>query len=134
MKRNIRPFNVIINEHNKFVNYDIMPYLENTWNRFVDAWGELQTNPEFLKDPDGWWKYPETDEEIKDWIIKELRYMFWAKCEYELILSPWPYRHLEDGTPTLKSGEYKKIDIFEQCMMNIDIIVQLFKEDIYIKK
>lgn len=132
--RNIRPFYVINNMYNRYEKYDIMPRLENVWNRFVDSWLELQNDPEFLKNPDEWWKYPETDDEIKEWVIKELRYMFWGKCEYEMILSSWPYRHLEDGTPILKSGEYKKIDVFEQAEMNIDLIVQLFKEDIYFKK
>ena len=130
----MKPFYVINNTCGRFEKYDIMPRLENAWNRFMDIWMDLQSDPEFLKNPDEWWKYPETDTEIKEWVIKELKYMFWGKCEYEMILSPWPYRHLEDGTPILKSGEYKKIDVFEQAEMNIDLIVRLFKENIYIER
>ena len=126
----MRQFNVINNMNGKFEKYDVINRLSQSWDYMEDQWEEIQNDPEYLRDPEGWWKKPETDEEIRKWVERELRYLFWGKCEWEMILSPWPYRHLEDGTPILKQGEYKKIDVYEQCEMNMDLIVQIFKEDV----
>lgn len=50
-------------------------------------------------------------EKFKERVRKELRYYFWSKCEWELIMSPWP-PHEDDKD--------KKIDVYEQIMLNFD--------------
>lgn len=43
-----------------------------------------------------------------------LQYYFWSKCEYEIILSDWPPN---------KNFKEKKIDIYDQVMLNIDAFI-----------
>lgn len=45
-------------------------------------------------------------------VEKELLYYFWKKCEWETVISHWPPHD------TLRS---KKVDVYEQVMMNSDI-------------
>jgi hypothetical protein len=76
--------------------------------------------------------------------------MFWARCEWEMLLANWPigsYRlrnemkeflknpvNLDDYTQCLNFeniiiGDMQKIDVHQQIEMNIDIIVDiLYKE------
>ena len=49
--------------------------------------------------------------------------MFWARCEWECLIAPWPYR--ED---TL-TKELKKIDVHEQLMANIEVLVDILAEE-----
>ena len=46
-------------------------------------------------------------------------YQWWARCEYEIILSDWPCQKVEE-----------KWDIYRQIMLNIDIITDVFIENI----
>lgn len=59
-------------------------------------------------------KVKKTDMSRKDF-NKELegilRYSFWSKCEYELLLFPWPMTDKDDG---------HKIDVFEQVYINFE--------------
>lgn len=63
-------------------------------------------------------KRPKTREELKEFIKNNSIYMFWARCEYEMICHGWP----------AKKNDYK-IDIHEQVMMNLDIIVNILAEE-----
>lgn len=126
----MRQFNVINNMYGRFEKYDVINRLRQTWEFWEEKWAEYQNDPDIQCNPDDYLRKPETDEEIARWVTKELKYIFWGKCEWEMILSPWPYRHLEDGTPILKQGEYKKIDVWDQCEMNLDLIIQIFIEDV----
>ena len=96
-------FNVIWQDFNtqKFESYDIMPYLISTYNN--------------LKEKDR----PTTFDEYKSFIKKESMYMWWSRCEYEIILCGWP-----------NSDTKEKWDIYQQIMMNIDIITRLLIENI----
>ena len=47
------------------------------------------------------------EKEIKGWAM----YCFWAKCEYEIILTSWPEK---------KDFKEKKIDIYDQLCLNWD--------------
>lgn len=47
-------------------------------------------------------------------IKSELRYYFWSKCQWEIIISPWVGR--------AESCDIK-IDVYDQVMMNFDIFV-----------
>lgn len=100
-KENIS-FNVIIYDVNKdeFVPYDIMPYLVRRYND--------------TKKKDR----PVTFEEFKKFVDSSMRYQYWARCEYEIILSDWPCQK-----------KYKKIDVYEQFKMNIDLIVKLLMDN-----
>lgn len=133
----MKEFNVIIEDNGKFVPYDIMEYLKYKWEEFVKRYNEVSNDPDFDKF-DAYWKFPETYPEIKRWVDNELKYQYWSRCEYEMILSPWPHRELDIDTPKYKKGtaiiienDSKKIDIYEQCKMNLDIITELFITEIY---
>ena len=91
-------FNVIVYNFNtkKFVPYNIFTYLEREFKKSS------------LKDM--------SKESLMSWILDKSRYMFWSRCEYEVILSPWP--------PI--GGIAKKIDVFEQIEMNIEVITDMF--------
>lgn len=95
------PYNVITFETNrrKFERYDVMPY-------FIRAYENTK-------------KKPKTDEEIKNFVIKEARYEFWARCEWEIIISDWPCQQTSS-----------KIDAYCQIESNIDLVVHAFKENI----
>ena len=47
-----------------------------------------------------------------DAVRKELMYYFWSKSEYEIILESWPV-----------GDNHKKIDIYDQVMLNWDRFV-----------
>jgi len=94
-------FNVIVYEpnHKKFIPYDIIPY-------FLGAYKERQ---ELQYKP-----VPKTYDEFKKFVIDEGQYQFWGRCEYEIILVDWPGQKVE-----------KKIDVWNQIEMNLDLITDL---------
>jgi hypothetical protein len=95
----IIPFHVIfynINT-NKFEPYDIMNYLINCYKSIKNSESK-----------------PKTTDEFKDFIVKNSQYMYWARCQYEIVLKDWPCGIKE-----------KKIDIYWQIMQNIDIITHV---------
>lgn len=63
----------------------------------------------FDKDKDGFSK------EIMRW----LKYYFWSKCEWEIVLSSWP---VDDRTPK------EKIDVCDQVLLNFDAFVDYIWE------
>ena len=98
----MKSFNVIIYNYNaqKFEHYDIMPYL-------------IRVYQETHKPK------PITIEEFKEFIKKESMYQWWSRCEYEIILSDWPCQNHKE-----------KWDIYNQVMMNLDIIANILMENI----
>lgn len=69
----------------------------------------------------------ENKAELANNIIPYLQYYFWSKCEYEVIVSPWP--------PRDKPKE--KIDVYTQVRVNIDAFIDYIwskKETIYFYK
>ena len=104
---NMKKFNVIIEDINRreFVSYDVIPY-------FVRCYKALKKCE----------KKPSSFEEFKKFVEDRSRYMFWCRCEYEVILSSWPpsKNGLDDG---------KKIDVHWQIMMNIDIITDIVMKE-----
>lgn len=111
MKKNPTPFNVIVHDYNckGAKAYDIMPYL-------------IECYKETKKSKKAWKKTPETFEEFKKFVIDESRYMYWARCEWEIIIQDWPCRKVED-----------KIDVFWQIMNNIDIVTRVLMENVTTK-
>ena len=103
MKKNIKSFNVIMFEFNsgEFEAYDVMPYLVNCYNKEK-------------KD-----KRPRTFDEFKEFVKSYSMYMYWSRCEYEIILSDWPNQKI-----------YKKTDVHWQIMNNIDIVTDILMENV----
>lgn len=95
-------FNVIVYNFNtkKFEPYNIFTYLEREYEK------DLSKN--LLKDM--------FRDKLKKWILDKSQYMFWSRCEYEVILSPWPPNE----------NVSRKIDVFEQIEMNIEVITDMF--------
>lgn len=94
---NVKSFNVILYDpnKNKFVQYDVIPY-------FVNCYKSQKKNK------------PVTYEEMKTFITSRSMYQFWARCQYEVILSDWP------------CGENThKLDVHEQVMNNIDLVTTI---------
>lgn len=97
----MKKFNVIIYDFNdrKFKPYDIMPYLRRSYY-----------------DED---EKPSNFEEFKNFIFRKSTYQWWARCEYEIILTDWP-----------NQKKFEKWDVHEQVKMNIDTITELLINDV----
>ena len=93
----LKEFNVIIYNvnSNKFEKYNVIPY-------FVNCYKSQKKNK------------PVTYEEMKVFITSRSMYQFWARCQYEIILSDWPC-----GKTT------HKLDVHEQIMNNIDLVTTI---------
>lgn len=61
---------------------------------------------------------PVTKEQWTEFVKQKGMYLFWCKCEYEIIVSQWP--------PTDKSS---KVDVWQQIEPNLDLIVKLLMEE-----
>ena len=109
----MKQFNVINYNFNaqKFESYDVIPYLINAYKARVRR---HHNNPN-----DEYWKVPQTFEEFKEFVKKESQYQFWSRCEYEIILVDWPCQKHEE-----------KWDVYDQIMMNLDIITKLLMESV----
>ncbi len=104
------PFYVIISNFNtkEFDSYDVMPY-------FMREYETLKKS----KRLQGIYGMPETDAEWQKFVKDKSRYMFWARCEYEIVLGHWPPRDV--GV---------KIDIHDQVLMNLPIIAEILKRNV----
>lgn len=96
-------FNVIIYDinHHKFKPYDVMPYLRD---RYQEA---------RAKDK------PVTTEQFQEFVKSNAMYQWWSRCEYEIILRCWPNLNVEE-----------KWDVYQQVMMNIELITELLMKDL----
>ena len=99
-------------------NYDIMPYLVSAWKE-----DKARKRKIWFKSSDDDTKEPTTVEEWKKAILAASRYQFWARCEYEIIISEWP-----------TEKHRVKLDVFDQINANIDVITKLFMEYVSSKK
>ena len=102
----MKSFNVLLFEFQKEVptTYDIMPYL-------ISAYNETSK----LERPK-----VSSFQDCKSFILRRLQYRFWSRCEYEFVMIHWPYK---ENNPLEKAY---KIDVFEQCKINIDVITLIF--------
>ena len=64
---------------------------------------------------DAYKKHKDDFENFKEAVRQSLSYFFWAKCEWEIVLSPWP-----------ESNRFheKKIDVYDQVRMNWDVFIK----------
>lgn len=98
----------------------------------------------FCKDVKDSLKKCETKEEFSTQLKRNLTYYYWAKCEWEVIVTSWPprinaeeFERLTDESEKFhkEHGIYppysmyvnlcvgKKVDIYSQVMLNFDIFV-----------
>lgn len=104
MKKKYIPFNVINFDFNskEFESYDVMPYL-------IGCYKNVKRKKEC----------PKTFEDFKKFVESKSMYMYWSRCEYEIILVDWPCGHNQH-----------KIDIHYQIMMNIDIVTDILMKNV----
>jgi hypothetical protein len=71
LRKNIIPFKVINGNFNtsQFEGYDVMYYL-------INCYKDIRRKK----------RCPKTYDEFKKWVDNNLRYMYWARCQYEIIL------------------------------------------------
>lgn len=121
----MKEFNVIIYDINKkeFEPYNIIPYLVKCYNEDKNK--------------------PKTFDEFKEFVRSKAMYRWWSRCEYEILLGPWPYltspseRYDKKGENDIEAWkehwkkhlkELHKIDVWDQIKMNLDVITELFIE------
>ena len=97
----MKEFNVITYDFNR---REFAPY--NVIPYLVDVYNKEQ--PEL-----------ESYDDFKEFVRKESMYQFWGRCEYEIILVDWPCQKKEE-----------KWDVYDQILMNLDTITQLFIDSI----
>ena len=122
-KKEIKVFNVLNWDFNrdKLEHYDVLPYFrERIKERRKASKGKriqkLMAEVPHMKD---YYAVPESYEETKKFVEAESLYMFWARCEWEMIVHGWPVR----------KNDYK-IDVHEQVMMNLDTIAEILWKEI----
>lgn len=105
-KKDITPFYVIHFNFNArvFEKYDIMQYL-------IDRYNEAKR--------DRYQNTPVTHDEFDEFVRSKSMNMYWARCEYEVLLQDWPCKKTT-----------KKIDIYWQILNNIDLVVRLLMENV----
>lgn len=97
-----KKFNVLLWDinRNELTKYDVLPY-------FRDELDKLKKG-----------KKPQTREEWTEFVKREGKYMYWGRCEYEIIISPWPVQDKE-----------VKIDVWHQIENNLDLIVDILMSE-----
>ena len=101
-KSSLTQFNVLWWDFNKTHPgpYDVLPYFRSRY--------------ESCRKKDR----PVTKEQWIEFVKSKGTCMYWARCEYEIIISQWP--------PTDKSY---KMDVWQQIENNLDLIVKLLMEE-----
>ena len=143
----LKKFNVLIFSNGKIREYDILPY-------FRDSWKEKYNKEEKEKIKNA--KYESKRKQLfKDWVRGRSCYMFWARCEWEMLIGSWPYgsknindkvkefmaegRNLDDYHDSIVldniiTSDMEKIDVHRQIEMNIDIIVDILYTELKLHK
>lgn len=151
----MKSFNVIRYDFNskEFEPYDVIPYFVREYQGRIDTCNELkseldkatsETEINLYRNALEHWKVPVTFEEFKHFVKVESLHQFWSRCEYEIVLGPWPYisspsegydKSKENDLDAWKQHWKKhlescdKWDIHDQIMMNLDIVTQLVMEE-----
>ena len=109
----MKQFNVINFNFNakKFESYDVIPYFVRAYQERIELHKKYPSDSNF--------NVPNTFDEFKEFIKDRAQYQFWARCEYEIILVDWPCQKTEE-----------KWDVYDQIMMNLDIITQLVMDSV----
>lgn len=96
------------------------------WYAYYESWNDHEIKPFNIFDHGGVMEdlrkaakkvhiredIPEEKEEFLKILKRDLKYYYWSKCEWEIVLTPW-----------VGSGKTKdiKIDVWDQIEMNWDI-------------
>lgn len=138
----LKKFNVLTFNNGKIREYDILPYFRDTWKEKYN-----KADKEKIKAA----KYPTKRKQLlKEWVRCRSLYLFWARCEWEMLIGSWPYgsKNINDRMKEFMSegrdldnyndsivldniitSDMEKIDVHRQVEMNIDIITDiLFQE------
>ena len=115
VKSIMKSFNVINYDCNKqkFIAYDIIPYLKNCYQKRIDFHHKRIDNKY-----DKYFDVPVTFDEFRQFVKDESMYQFWGRCEYEIILVDWPCQKYSE-----------KWDVYQQIMMNLDSIVEIIMKE-----
>ena len=94
-------YNVIIYDPNRriFKPYDVIPY-------FIDCYNYATKKPNSFK-------------EFREFVKREGMYMYWGRCQYEIILTDWPCQ-----------AKQEKWDVWDQIDMNLDTVVKILMEKV----
>ena len=122
-KKILKKFNVFVWDFNKDMiqTYDVLPYFRECLaerkkrNKAKLVQRLIKENSEFADH----YIFPTTLDEMKRAITSDSMYMFWSRCEYEMICHGWPKR----------KNDYK-LDVHEQVMANIDLIADILLKEI----
>jgi len=124
-------FNVLRWNHStdKIEHFDILPSFRDSLKQRKADWKKHAKSKRFQKYVDSgliskqdlkqYYEYPETFDDLKEFIKNESLYMYWAKCEHEMIVHGWP----------VQKNDYK-IDVHEQVMMNLQVITGLLWDEL----
>ena len=143
----LKKFKVLTFSNGKIREYDILPY-------FRDSWKEKYNKEEKEKIKAA--KYQINRKMLfKEWVRGRSRYMFWARCEWEMLIGSWPYgsKNINDQMKEFMSEErnldnyhdsivldniitsdMEKIDVHRQIEMNIDTIVDILYTELKLHK
>lgn len=145
--KSLKKFNVLTFSNSKIHEYDVLPY-------FRDSWKEKYNKEEKEKIKAA--KYDSKRKQLfKEWVQGRSRYMFWSRCEWEMLIGSWPYgskrindqvkkfmlenRNLDDYHDSIVldniiTTDMEKIDVHRQIDMNIDIIVDILYQEFRLDK
>jgi hypothetical protein len=143
----MRTFNVLIFKNGKVEHYDVLPYFRNSWKERYN-----KEEKEKIKAA----KYKTKRMQLfKEWVIGRSMYMFWSRCEWEMLIGSWPYgskrindqmkefmsedRNLDDYHDSIVldniiTADMEKIDVHKQIEMNIDTIVNILYQELKLDK
>ena len=143
----LKKFNVLTFSNGKIREYDVLPY-------FRDSWKEKYNKEEKEKIKTA--KHDSKRKQLfKEWVRGRSCYMFWSRCEWEMLIGSWPYgskrindkmkefisegRNLDDYHDSITldniiTTDMEKIDVHEQIMMNINTIVDILYHEFGLDK
>ena len=107
MKTSKKQFNVLVWDFNQkeLVSYDVLPYFRKVYTETKNA------------------DRPVTKEQWEEFIRRKGMYMYWARCEYEFLVSEWP------PFSDLNKDKHIKIDVWQQIENNLSIVVDLLMNE-----
>ncbi len=93
------------------------------WYVYVERWSSKQIekynifyHDGFMNDVKKAYKlHKDNFEAFCDMVKRSLMYYFWSKCEWEVIISGWPQSD---------TFHDKKVDVYDQVMMNCDVFMK----------
>lgn len=143
----LKKFKVLTFSNGKIREYDILPY-------FRDSWKEKYNKEEKEKIKAA--RYDAKRRQLfKEWVLGRSRYMFWARCEWEMLIGSWPYgsKNIDDQmkkfmlkNPDLDryndridfdniiTSDMEKIDVHRQIEMNLNIIADILYSEFKLDK